>query len=243
MDTAAYVEKITLPRSTASESTTTSTASESTTTTLPGFPTLKPTMGRNFALGSEDEGVDAYWIIACMLMVMFCCQMIFFAWCCYTDAQNKRAKPDTYNMPIEMGKAPKKSAPVMITGPAEGNGVDPVNISLEKVPSNSVGGMDIVKSISPSVSTYQVADGTLPGSFYNAETAPSAPEANLGDSLKIKPESPQTGGASVQTPKKGGMAEEIRKLKALVDEGVISEEEFQSGKAKLLGTSSQHSDV
>jgi len=135
-----------------------------------------------------------------------------------------------------MGNAPKKSAPVMITGPAEGNGVDPVNISLEKVPSTSVGGMDIVKSISPSVSTYQVADGTLPGSFYNAETAPSAPEANLGDSLKIKPDSPQTGGASVQTPKKGGMAEEIRKLKALVDKGVISEEEFQSGKAKLLGT-------
>jgi len=207
------------------------------TTTVPGgFPTPTPTMGRNFELGSDEEGIDAWWIIACLLIVMFCCQLLFFGWCCYTDALNKRAKRDTYNMPIEMGEAPKNPAPVLVTGPAEDNGVDPVNITLEKVPSTSVGGMDIVKSISPSVSTYQVADGTLPGSFYNEQTAPTAPEANLGDSLRAQPSTPTSGGAVVTTPKKNGMADEIRKLKALADEGIISEEEFQSGKAKLLGT-------
>jgi len=162
-------------------------------------PSRSPTPGPTvtaFVLqtGSKDEGVDPTWVIAALLIVLFVCQMIFFAWCCYQNAQETRgAKRDVYS--VELPNAPQSSAPklaptapetIMITGP-DGEEAPEHDLTLEKTDSRGGDSISFKKSGSPSASTYQVEDGSLPKSFYKfaEEEKKRDPSFNSANSLAV----------------------------------------------------------
>jgi len=103
-------------------------------------------------------------------------------------------KRDTYN--IELPSAPKQSAPqlaptapapIIITGP-DGEDAPDNDLALEKTDSLGVGGdnMGPTKSGSPSASTYQVEDGSLPKSFYRFDNEKKRdPSMNSAQSLGL----------------------------------------------------------